>query len=62
MAAVAAAQPQKAAVQDAALEKGVELVFDELRQAGAGLGLSCCAHVTTIAATKLLMLTMTRKS
>ena len=42
MAAVAAAQPQKAVSQDAAFEEGVELVFDELRKVGAcsvfGLG------------------------
>ena len=42
MAAVAAAQPQKAVRQDAAFEEGVELVLDELRQVGAcsvfGLG------------------------
>ena len=38
VAAVAAAQPKKAMRQDAALEKGVELILDELRQAGAGGG------------------------
>ena len=36
MAAVAAAQAQEAMRQDAAFEEGVELVFDELRQLGAG--------------------------
>ncbi len=36
MAAVGAAQAQEAVRQDAALEEGVELVFDELRQVGAG--------------------------
>ena len=36
MAAVAAAQPQEAVRQDAALDEGVELVVDELRQVGAG--------------------------
>jgi len=42
VAAVAAVQAQEAVGQDAALEEGVELVFDELRQVGAGsvLGLS----------------------
>ena len=38
MAAVAAAQSQKAVSEDAALEEGVELVLDELRQVGAGRG------------------------
>ena len=38
MAAVAATQPQEAVGQDAALEEGVELVFDELRQVRAGRG------------------------
>ena len=36
MAAVAAAQAQEAVGQDAAFEESVELVFDELRQVGAG--------------------------
>ena len=36
MAAVAAAQAQEAEGQDAAFEESVELVFDELRQVGAG--------------------------
>ena len=36
VAAVGAAQPQEAVRQDAAFKKGVELVLDELRQAGAG--------------------------
>ena len=36
MAAVAAAQAQEAVRQDAALQEGVELVFDKLRQVGAG--------------------------
>jgi hypothetical protein len=38
--AFAAAQPQKAVSEDAALEEGIELVLHELRQftAGAGLG------------------------
>ena len=42
LAAVGAAQAQETVRQDAALEEGVELVLDELRQAGAsgGLGLS----------------------
>ena len=40
MPAVAATQAQKAVGQDAALEEGVELVLDELRQVGAGCGLS----------------------
>ncbi|MCU0921673.1 MAG: hypothetical protein MUF16_15290 [Burkholderiaceae bacterium] len=39
MAALAAAQPQEAVGEDAALEEGVELVFDEARQFGAGAGL-----------------------
>ncbi len=34
--AIPAAQPQEAVGQDAAFEEGVELVFDELRQVGAG--------------------------
>ena len=38
MAALAAAQPQEAVRQDAALEEGVELVLDELRQLGTGAG------------------------
>ena len=42
MAAIGAAQAQEAVCQDAALQESVELVFDELRQAGAkglfGLG------------------------
>ena len=33
---VAAAQAQEAVGQDAAIEKGVKLVLDELRQVGAG--------------------------
>jgi hypothetical protein len=37
--AVAATQAQEAVRQDAAFEEGVELVLDELRQVGAGLGL-----------------------
>ena len=36
VAAVAAAQAQEAVGQDAALEEGVELVFDELRKVCAG--------------------------
>ena len=42
VAAVAAVQAQEAVGQDAALEEGVELVFDELRQvcAGSVFGLS----------------------
>ena len=36
MAAVAAVEAQEAVGQDAAFEKGVELVFDELRKVGAG--------------------------
>ncbi|MFM1855996.1 MAG: hypothetical protein RLZ83_1305 [Pseudomonadota bacterium] len=39
VAAVGAAQPQEAVGQDAALEEGVELVFDEARQRGPGAGL-----------------------
>ena len=39
LAAVAAVQPQEAVGQDAAVEEGVELVLDELRQIGAGSGL-----------------------
>jgi hypothetical protein len=39
MAAVTAAQPQKTVGQDAALDEGVELVFDEPGQLGAGAGL-----------------------
>ena len=39
MTALAAAQPQEAADQDAALEEGVELVLDETRQLGASAGL-----------------------
>ena len=44
MSAVTAAQPQEAVGQDAARKKSVELVLDELRQVGAGLGteLTCC--------------------
>jgi hypothetical protein len=38
VAALAAAQPQEAVGQDAAFEKGVELVLDEPRQLGAGAG------------------------
>ena len=37
----AAAQPQGAAREDAALAEGVELVLDELRQAGVCGGLDC---------------------
>ena len=37
--ALAAAQPQEAAGQDAALEESVELVPDEARQLGASAGL-----------------------
>ena len=40
MAALTAAQSQEAVREDAAFEECVELVFDELRQIGAGLGLS----------------------
>jgi len=40
VAAVATAQPQEAVGQDAALQEGVEIVLDELRQVGAGCGLS----------------------
>ena len=36
--AVAAAQPQETVGQDAALQKGVELVLHELRQIGSGGG------------------------
>ena len=36
VAAIGAAQAQEAVRQDAALQEGVELVFDELRQAGTG--------------------------
>ena len=36
MAAVAAVHAQEAVGQDAALQEGVELVLDELRQVGAG--------------------------
>ena len=36
VAAVAAAHAQEAVGQDAAFEEGVELVFDKLRQVGAG--------------------------
>ena len=36
MTAIGAAQAQEAVRQDAALQESVELVFDELRQAGAG--------------------------
>jgi hypothetical protein len=39
VAALAAAQPQEAAGEEAALEKGIELVLDEPRQFGAGAGL-----------------------
>ncbi len=39
VAALAAAQPQEAVGQDAALEEGVELVLDEPRQLGPGAGL-----------------------
>ena len=39
VAALAAAQPQEAVGQDAALEEGVELVLDEPRQLGSGAGL-----------------------
>lgn len=38
MAALAAAQPQKAVRQDAALEEGVELILDESRQLSSGVG------------------------
>ena len=40
MAAVTATQPQEAVGQDAAFKEGVELVLHELRQVGAGCGLS----------------------
>ena len=40
MAAVAAVQAQEAVRRDAAFEEGIEPVLDELRQVGAGLGLS----------------------
>ena len=50
-AALAAAQPQEAAVQDAAIEEGVEPVPDESRQLPFGAGLvctmklaACCCH------------------
>ncbi len=47
VATVGAAQPQETVRQDAALEEGVELVLDELRQAGAkvplGLGKERCS-------------------
>jgi hypothetical protein len=39
VAAFAAAQPEHAVGQDAALEEGVELVLDEARQLGPGAGL-----------------------
>ncbi|MFO1225318.1 hypothetical protein [Roseateles sp.] len=39
MAALAAAQPEEAMRQDAALEEGVKLVLDESRQLSAGAGL-----------------------
>jgi hypothetical protein len=39
VAALAAAQPQEPVRQDAALEKGAELVLDETRQLGASAGL-----------------------
>ena len=48
VAARAAAQPQEPVGQDAALQEGVELVFDEPRQFTAGTGLSVrdeAAHV-----------------
>ena len=37
--ALAAAQAQESVGEDAAFEEGVEFVFDELRQSGAGAGL-----------------------
>jgi hypothetical protein len=40
VAAIVAAQPQEAVGQDAALQEGVELILDELRQVGAGCSLS----------------------
>jgi len=40
VAAVVAAQAQEAVGQDAALQEGVELVLQKLRQVGAGCGLS----------------------
>jgi hypothetical protein len=39
VAALAAAQPEEAMCQDAALEEGVELVLDESEQLGAGADL-----------------------
>ena len=39
VAALATAQPQEAVRQDAAFEEGVELVLDEARQLGFGVGL-----------------------
>ena len=39
MTALAAAQPQEAAGQDAAIQEGVEFVLDEPGQLGAGAGL-----------------------
>jgi hypothetical protein len=40
--AVAAAKPQETVRQDAALEKGIELVLDEPRQLAAGAGFGVC--------------------
>jgi hypothetical protein len=42
VAALAAAQSQEPVRQDAALEEGVKLVLDELRQLGTGAGLGVC--------------------
>lgn len=42
MTAVTTTQAQEAVGQDAALQEGVKLVLDELRQLGTGGGLSLC--------------------
>jgi hypothetical protein len=57
VAAVAAAQSQEAVGQDAALEEGVELILEELRQVGAssvfGLGEEGCTVRRAMAAVRL---------
>jgi len=50
--AVAVIQAQKAVGQDAVFEEGVELVLDELRQAGAGCGLACSKKVKACCCTR----------
>ncbi len=48
MAAVTAAQAQEPVRQDAALQEGVELVFDKLRQIGAGSVFGLCEESRSV--------------